>query len=51
MTFLNAMVSPKNSHMHASRVINDTRITLKDYLFMANTSSNQAAEAKRKELK
>jgi hypothetical protein len=43
MTFLNGLASPKNSNMHASRVINDTRITLKDYIFMANTSSKQAA--------
>lgn len=33
--------------MAASRVINDNRITLRDYMFMANTSSRKAAEMKR----
>lgn len=36
--------------MATSRIINDSRITLRDYMFMANTSSRKAAEMKRIEL-
>lgn len=38
------------SKLAASRVINDNRITLRDYMFMANTSSRKAAEMKRVEI-
>lgn len=40
----------RNNKMAASRVINDTRITLRDYMFMANASSRKAAEVKRAEI-
>lgn len=33
-----------NKTLAASRIINDTRITLKDYLFMAKISARKAAE-------
>ena len=51
MSFLTAVGSHVQEEMRnklaASRVINDNRITLRDYMFMANTSSRKAAEMKR----
>lgn len=43
MTFLNALAPARNTNLDASRVINENRVTLKDYIFMANTSSKKAA--------